>query len=164
MRIFAAIILSLSIACPAAFASDGTSPSAQALLGRIDKEGGRKVLSELLTRDNELERVVSGIESGNASWLGVAVALRPFSDAAISLSLRYAVARALPKAPNQVLALVGHGFSVEDICTSPFIEPDPGVAQAYERHALAALINVDTPSLKPVAAECSRKLRLPAGA
>ncbi|MDR7132847.1 hypothetical protein J2X06_000031 [Lysobacter niastensis] len=165
MRYVIAILLSLALADPVALAAEGsTSPSAQALLGLIAKEGGRKVLWNLWERDKEFDRVISGIESGDPSWLKVATALKPFSDGAASLSLDYAVAPALPKAPNQVLALVGHGFSAADICTSPFIEPDPGVAEAYERQALAALSKVKAPALAPIAAECSKQARLPDGA
>lgn len=164
MRFIASLFLLLSTASPIALAANRSSLSAQEILGRIENEGGRKVLSELLEEDGELRVVVSGVESGNSLWLNVATAFRPFSDASVSLSLNYAVARALPKEPSRVLALVGHGFSVDDICTSPFIEPDPSVAETYERQALAALSKVGTPALKSVAVECSKKLRLPSGA
>jgi hypothetical protein len=63
--------------------------------------------------------------------------------------------RALPKAPNRVLALVGHGFALELICTLPFIEPGPGVAEDYERKTLVALSRVRSPALSPIATECS---------
>jgi hypothetical protein len=164
MRSLTALLLALALASPIAVRAGDTGPSAHALLGRIAKEGGRKVLWDLWERDEAFGRVVSGIESGDPSWLKVALALRPFSDGGASLSINYAVARALPKAPNRVLALVGHGFAVGDICTSPFIEPDPGVAEAYERQALVALSKVKAPALAPIAAECSKQVRLPAGA
>ena len=163
MRHIAALLLTLVFTIPVAYAFD-RDPSAQAILARVAKEGGHKVLWTLWEHDKEFGRVISGIESGDPSWLKVATVLRPFSDAGASLSLDYAVARALPKAPNRVLALIGHGFKVEDICTSPFIEPEPGIAETYERQTLAALSKVKTPGLAPIAAECSKQARLTGGA
>lgn len=163
MRTIFAIVLALTLASPVALAADRGGDSARALLDRISKEGGREVIWDLWEHEAYFDRVTTMIESGDPSWLKVAAALRPFSDAGASLSLDYAVARALPKAPSRVLALVGHGFSIEDICTSPFIEPDAGVAEAYEQKALAALATVQAPALAPIAAKCSERVRLPGG-
>ncbi|MEZ0191023.1 hypothetical protein AB9X41_17525 [Ralstonia solanacearum] len=162
MRSLAAILLLLALVPMTAFAAGSSDPSAKILLTRIAKEGGHKVLWDLWEHEEDFEHVLSGIESGDALWLKVATALRPFSDAGASLSLDYAVARALPKAPNRVLALVGHGFALKFICTSPFIEPEPGVAEAYEQRTLVVLSKVKSPALAPIAAECSQRIRLPA--
>ena len=67
------------------------------------------------------------------------VKLRAFSDAAASESIDSAFARALPVAPERVLQLMGHGLELNNICGSPFIEPEPGVAELYERKAFDAL-------------------------
>ncbi|GAB3092395.1 hypothetical protein [Lysobacter terrae] len=163
MRPIGTLLLALLLASPVALAGDGPAPTAKSLLSRIAKDGGRKVLWDLWEHEKDFGRMLAGIESGDAAWLQVATALHPFADAGAALSLDYAVALALPKAPSRVLALVGHGFAVDDICTSPFIEPEPGIAEAYEREALAALSTVKAPALAPVAAECSKRVRLPDG-
>ncbi len=160
MRHISALLLALTLVSPVAACADQPDPVAQALLKRISSDGGHKVLRDLWEHGQEFGRVISGIESGDPSWLEVATALRPFSDAGASLSLNYAVALALPKAPDRVLALVGHGFELNDICTSPFIEPDPGIAEAYEREALDALAT----SKDSNAADCAQLVRLPVGA
>jgi hypothetical protein len=164
MRQILAIFVALILVSPVALADGSPALSANYLLSRIAKDGGRKVLWDLWAQEKDFGHMLAGVESGDGSWLQVATALRPFADGAASLSLDYAVALALPKAPDKVLALVGHGFDVEYICTSPFIEPDPGVAEAYERQALAALSKVKAPALAPIADECSRRVRSPAGA
>ncbi|WP_321802726.1 hypothetical protein [Burkholderia sp. BCC1993] len=161
MRKLATIALVLALVPMTAFGASGSEPSATILMTRIANEGGHKVLWDLWEHEEDFDHVLSGVESGDASWLKVAIALRPFADAGASLSLDYAVARALPKAPNRVLALVGHGFALELICTSPFIEPEPGVAEAYERKTLVALSRVKSPALVPIATECSKRVRLP---
>ena len=119
------------------------------------------MLWDLWEHAAEFDKVLSGVESADPAWLRIAVELRQFSDAAASEDLDSSVALALPKAPERVLALVGHGFDLEFICTSPFIEPEPGVAEAYERKALASLAAVRSPPLKALAAECSKRVRLP---
>lgn len=162
MRSISMLLLALALASPTAVAADGAS--AQALLKRIASDGGRKVLWDLWEHERQFDQVVSGIESGDPSWLKVAVALKPFSDAGASPSINYAVARALPNAPERVLALTTHGFNVEEVCTSPFIEPALGVAEAYERRALAAPARMKGTALAPVAAACAVQVRLPDGA
>ena len=156
------MVLLVTLASGVAFAASPSGTAAEALLVRIGNEGGREVLRDLWEHEPDFERVLAGVESGDATWLSVASALRQFSDAGGSLSLDYAVARALPRAPERVLGLVGHGFAMQRICTSPFIEPAPGVAEAYEQKALLALSKVKSPALAPIAAQCAERVRLPA--
>ena len=154
-------LLSICLFTSISFAADLSSSSVAA---RISVEGGQKVLRDLWQHEEAFAPVLTGIESGDPSWLNIATQLKPYADGAASLSLNYAVARALPKAPEAVLALVGKGFDIDRICTLPFIEPDPGVAELYERQTLAALSSVIDPSLKPLATRCSKLVQLPAGA
>jgi len=107
------------------------------------------------------DRVCERISTGEPKWLEVARRLRPASDAASSLSLDYAVARAIPKHPERVLALIDKGFSLERVCTSPFIEPETGVAQNYQRRAVAALARVRDPKLTGLASSCSARIAHP---
>ena len=152
-------ILATSATTTATTTADELITSAE-IQSRIDAQGGQKVLWDLWDHETEFGKVISGIESADPAWLAIAIRLRQFSDAGASEELDSAVALALPKAPDRVLALVGHGFDIEFICTSPFTEPEPGVAEAYERKALAALASVQTPALKTIAAECSKRVRL----
>jgi len=156
------MVLLVTLASGVAFAASPSGTAAETLLVRIGNEGGREVLRDLWEHEPDFERVLAGVESGDATWLSVASALRQFSDAGGSLSLDYAVARALPRAPERVLGLVGHGFAMQRICTSPFIEPAPGVAEAYEQKTLLALSKVKSPALAPIAAQCAERVRLPA--
>lgn len=160
MRRHVLFLLAMTLGGSTAAAATADTPSAQALLKRVASEGGHKVLWDLWDNEQAFSRVITGIESADPSWLKVAAALKPSSDAGASLSLNYAVASALPKAPDRVLALIQQGFKMDDICTSPFIEPDPGVAEAYERKTLKALATVKTGPLAPVAAACAERVRL----
>jgi hypothetical protein len=112
------------------------------LLSQIQANGSRAVLARLWQDPRHFEEVCDHIETGAPGWLRVASELRASSDAGQSTSLNYSVARALPRAPVAVLSLIGRGFTVEDVCTSPFIEPDPGVAERYQKRALKALRRV----------------------
>jgi hypothetical protein len=139
-------------------------PSPEDIIARIQRDGGKTVLEELWNHESEFEAVLRGIESANPRWLEVAQRLKPFSDAGSSESINYAVARALPIDPQRVLLMIGHGFDMDVICTSPFNEPESGVAEAYERSALSALDFLHDPDLKAVASECAKRIKLPPAA
>lgn len=156
------IVLVLMLACAlSAAAAPVDAPSADALLHRIGQQGGRQVLAALWKDDAAFDHVIDAIESGDPKWLEVAVRLRPFSDAGASEAIDSAVARLLPGQPRRVLSLVGRGFDIGHICTSPFIEPAPGIAEAYEKRTLAALAGVRDPQFADLAKECARRVRLP---
>ena len=140
---------------------ESTTPSAEGLLRDIAARGARLVLLELWENELRFDTVTNRIESGRAECLEVAQALKPASDAAASLSLNYSVARALPMAPSRVLRLVGRGFELANICTTPFIEPESGVAERYELQALKALSDLRGSSLASLARECADLVRLP---
>ena len=99
------------------------------------------------------------IETGESSWLEAAQRLKPGTDASATLELRFAVSRALPKNPKGVLHLVGKGFSLDEICTSPFIEPEPGVEKAFLDEALRSLKNMAPGTLTKRSKECAAKLK-----
>jgi hypothetical protein len=124
------------------------------LLAQIAEQGAASVLKRLWNDSEAFDKVCTAIETADPTWLRVAQRLRPVSDAAAALSLDYSVARAIPKAPERVLALIGNGFNVGDVCTTPFIEPDPGVAERYRREAAAALRKVKKAKLAKVRDQC----------
>ena len=139
--------------------------SPEDIIARVQRDGGKTVLEELWNHEAEFEAALRGIESANRRWLEVARLLRPFSDAGSSEEIDMAVGRALPKDPERVLLMIGHdGFQLEFVCTSPFDEPRPGVAEAYERRTLSALAHVNDPDLKVLATECAKHVKLPPAA
>jgi len=157
LRFAVVAVLTLSTAS-VAFAAP--PPRADALLRAIETRGARAVVSELFALEDRWSAVLLEIETGRSEWLEVARRLKPASDAASSLGLNYSVARALLAQPERVLALIGRGFAVNDICTSPFIEPESGVAERYEKRALQVLARLERAGLAH-AAECAAQVRLP---
>ena len=115
------------------------TPSAQELLATIRKTGARAVLAQLSTHEDEFTAVCTQIETGDAEWLEVARRLRRVSDAAVAESLDMAAARALPRSPAGVLGLVDRGFTLEGLCTVPFVEGDAGAELDHLQRAQAAL-------------------------
>lgn len=141
----------------------GTSalPNPTVLSSQIDAEGARPVLNRLWKDDAAFDALCEAIATADPAWLEMARRLRTVSDAGASLSLNYSVARALPKAPERVLALIGSGFEIHDICTSPFIEPEPGVAEKYQKEAVAALKKVSAAALFDVRDRCLVSVSVP---
>ncbi len=135
--------------------------AANEILREIESDGASRVLWRLWNHPRRFDELCERIESGDSSWLEVARRLKPASDAGASLSLDYAVARALPAVPEKVLRLINHEFGVDDVCTSPFIEPEPGVAEGYQRLASAALRGSLPSELEPVRKECLKRVEAP---
>ncbi len=136
-------------------------PGPHSLLREIEAQGPHLVLGRLWSDRATFEAVCGQIETGDPRWLEVARRLKVASDAASSLSLNYAVARAIPRAPERVLALIGNGFEIRDVCTSPFIEPERGIAENYQRRAIAALARVADSRYVSAKSACLAEIGLP---
>ena len=134
---------------------------ARQINGEIDSKGAKITLTALDQDHARFGKVSDAIATADPVWLTIALRLRAGSDAGTSEILSYALAQALPNAPERVLALVGHGYDIGNLCTSPFIEPAAGVAEAYEAKAIAALQSVTDPALKATVDECIKGVTLP---
>lgn len=152
MRWIVALVFLLSSGM--VLAGTPADPSPKALLEEVRLDGARAVVQRLSMQDAQFGRILGLIEAGDDDWLRVAAALHSGSDAAYSLALHYAVAHAIPHNPSGVMELVGRPFPLDMVCTSPFIEPDPGVAERYQAQALSALRTVRG-RLAKVAARCA---------
>lgn len=134
---------------------------AKQINAEIDGKGAKAVIAALDRDQARFGKVGDAIATADPVWLTIALRLRAGSDAGTGETLSQSLARALPNAPERVLALAGHGYSVGNLCTSPFIEPAPGIAEAYEAKALAALQSVTDPALKTRVEECMKGVTLP---
>lgn len=135
--------------------------TAESILNQIKIDGLKTTFDRLWVDEKQFDYVCDMIQTGDSKWFEVARYLKKSSDAASSLSLNYSVARALPKEPEKVLRLIGKEFSIENICTSPFVEPDPGKAENYQLHAIAALKSITAFDLKQKKEECLSRISLP---
>lgn len=152
-------------ASPTSLPSAQTAPVASELAKQINSEidgkGAKATIAALDKDQARFEKVAAAIATADPVWLTIALRLREGSDAGTGETLSHALAQALPNAPERVLALIGHGYTVGNLCTSPFIEPAPGVAEAYEAKAVAALQSVTDPALKTTVDECIKGVTLP---
>lgn len=130
------VIVGLGLLFGALAAPVATPPQATEILAEIKSTGAKATFRRLWSDEPQFDAVLAEIAKGSPEWLAIAQQIRPFTDAAASEGLDYSVARALPVAPERVLRLVGHGCSIERICTSPFNEPERGVAEVYEASEL----------------------------
>jgi hypothetical protein len=123
--------------------------NAELVLSEI-KLGGATNVARRIDADESFGRsVMSGIATGDSAWLDVAGRLTPASASAAA-SLAIALASALPRSPERVLALLGPKYPVEDVCNIPFLEPDSTMVTSYHDKAVTALGHVrDTLLTKP---------------
>ena len=131
--------------------------SAEVVLSEI-KLGGAPEVSKRIDSDENFGRsVTSGIATGDSLWLQVADKIAPASAAA-EATMSIALASALLRAPDRVLALVGDKYPVEEVCGIPFLKGDSAFVVSYHDEAVAALGRVRTVPLSPRRDACRAAL------
>jgi hypothetical protein len=131
--------------------------SAELTLSEI-KLGGTATVSRRLDTDESFGRaVMNGIATGDSLWLEVAAKLKPASAAA-EASLSIALASALTRAPDKVLALLGEKYPLEEVCGIPFLRPESTFVVGYHAEAVAALERVQSPALSRTRDDCRAAL------
>ena len=94
----------------------------ETLMREVSLRGAKVVVSELFDDVRAWKSVLRNIERGQRSWLKVAVALRPGSDAGPSQMLDSAVGNALENAPKNVFSSTLKEFHLEFICGGPDVD------------------------------------------
>jgi hypothetical protein len=133
------------------------SGSADLILAEIKLGGGANVAKRVDADESFGRGVMNGIATGDSAWLDVADKLTPASASA-EASLSIALASALPRSPQRVLALLGPKYPVEEVCTIPFLKPESTLITTYHDEAVAALSRVDSAPLRRVRDECHANL------
>jgi hypothetical protein len=131
--------------------------SAEVVLSEI-KLSGAPAVSKRIDSDESFGRsVTAGISTGDSLWLQVADEISPASAAA-EATMSIALASALTRAPERVLALVGNKYPVEEVCGIRFLKGDSAFVVTYHEEAVAALARVTIPSLAATRAACRAAL------
>lgn len=89
------------------------------------------------------ENFIQHLASGDEAWLQVLPDLLGGSDAGWTGSIITALAAALPKNPEGVLALEGAFVSMKQVCSIPFIEPEDKFVDDYVLSVKEALAGVN---------------------
>lgn len=131
--------------------------SAEVVLSEI-KLGGAAGVSKRIDSDENFGRsVMAGIASGDSLWLQVADKIAPASAAA-EATMSMALATALARTPDRVLALVGPKYPVEEVCGIPFLKGDSAMVTTYHDEATAALGRVRAVALVSARDTCRTAL------
>jgi hypothetical protein len=127
------------------------------VLSEINLGGAPEVSKRIDSDENFGRSVTNGIATGDSLWLQVADKLVPASAAA-EATLSIALASALPRSPDKVLALLGAKYPVEEVCGMPFLKADSAEVTTYHDEAIAALGRVRAVSLSPARDACRAAL------
>jgi len=153
-----------AVACLSVIAAAGCKDSAWTPIGSAElvlsdiKNGGAPEVSKRIDSDENFGRsVTSGIATGDTVWLQVANELIPASAAA-EATLSIALASALPRSPDKVLALLGQKYPIEEVCGMPFLKADSAEVTTYHDEAIAALARVRAASMSPARDACRTAL------
>jgi hypothetical protein len=131
--------------------------SAEVVLSEIRLSGAAAVSKRIDSDESFGRSVTAGVATGDSLWLQVADKLSPASAAA-EATMSIALATALTRAPERVLALVGNKYPVEEVCGIPFLKGDSAFVATYHDEAIAAIARVTTPSLSATRAACQSAL------
>lgn len=128
--------------------------SAAQLSQEIEAKGAKAVVDSL---GDAFDDVLDHIDSGDPAWIALAPKLAQGTDAGNSEGLAIALAYALPKNPQAVLAVVTENdgvLAINRVCSIPFIEDTVKDRPAYKRNALHAVEAIKEPSLRKAKSNC----------
>jgi hypothetical protein len=94
----------------------------ETLLQEIKAKGAGAVVSKLYGDSNVWHSIMKKIATGERSWLEIAVALHPGSDAGSSEMLTLAVGEALEHNPINVFQIAPKSFQLSFICGGPDVD------------------------------------------
>jgi hypothetical protein len=130
-------------------------------IARDIQKHGAKAVVDRLWNNNDWERVMDHVDTGDARWIALVPRLAPGTDAGTAEELPIALAFALPRNPEAVLSVIGgkKGLRIADVCSAPFIEDTVPNIPAYIKRAEAAVSRVSDPALARTKTECLEQLK-----
>ncbi|OUS25179.1 hypothetical protein A9Q99_21490 [Gammaproteobacteria bacterium 45_16_T64] len=141
LKLLASLCSAFVVSCSTSDPINTSKPDV--LLEYLNQNVSSKVLGDIVSDQPQwfsiLDHIESGVKNGDVVWLNIAAKLRSVSDAGGSLSLDFSVARGLPYEPELVLSGVDLGFSLNRLCTIPFIEEEQSVVDAFIAEATTKL-------------------------
>lgn len=129
----------------------------QLVLSEIRLGGAERVASRIDDDVRFGQTVMNGIASGDSLWLEVARLLE-LKSAAAEASFAIALAGALPKNPDAVLALIGPRARVGDVCSIPFLAATAVAVNSYYDSSASALARPHAPEYSSIARQCAAAL------
>jgi hypothetical protein len=92
------------------------------IIDDVHRRGAKEVVFELYSKPAIWNSIMHNIALGTESWLKVAVAIHPGTDAATSEMLNLNIGEALEKSPENVFRFTLPVFQLENICSAPDID------------------------------------------
>ena len=151
----ASIVLGTMFAVSTPFAQE--TPTM--LMEQVRKMGPRCVVSNLWDKHGEWDRVMNGIASGQESWVELAIALYPGSDAGAATDLHDAMFQALGQNPTYVLRTAEPIYPVADLCagrSDPLSTYKDAITE--QEQTIIAVKTVKSEDLQPKKETCLSKL------
>jgi hypothetical protein len=134
------------------------APSPRLLEPRIQSEGAKAVVAELVADWAGWQAVLAGVRSGRADWVRLAGDLMPGAGD-LSQPLQTALSQALITGPQNVLGLLGGEVAASDVCFDHDPEPTPAEHAAFVARACEALVQVRDVRLASRRDACLASLR-----
>jgi hypothetical protein len=152
------IVLMTSIAYGADAKPSDFQLKPESLLQEIKSKGAGAVVFKLYDDSNTWNYILKKIATGDRSWLGIAVALHPGSDAGSSEMLTLAVGEALEHNPLNVFQIAPKDYQLSFICSGPDVDDNRYDSYELSMKAINLRIKkvaaIKEPSLMNMSKEC----------
>jgi hypothetical protein len=121
---------------------------------------GARATVQSLDRSGKINTVLTRIASGNSAWVRLAPGLAQGTDAGNSTGLTVALAKALPRNPAAVLAILDKAplISAGAVCGVPFIEPSAQEVREYLDKTIPAVTRIKPSHRVPSRSLCLEAL------
>ena len=126
-------------------------------IARDIEANGAKAVVDRLWNSGDYDRLLDHIDKGTSAWVALAPKLAAGTDAGSSEELSIALAYALPRNPEAVLAVLdpkNAALEPDMVCSAPFIEDTVKDIPRYIKRTKAAVSRVKAPSLQENKAAC----------
>src|ERR1700749_1434235 len=152
-------LLVLVMAVMPAMGAERLTPSS--IRADIARHGAAAVVDRLW-KSGDYDRIMEKVGEGSDEWLALVPLLGPGADAGAAEDLPIALAYALPNNPRGVLMILRgkNGFSVDEVCGAPFIEPTREQLQNWFARSRKALETMNDKKLQTMKEKCALALAL----
>jgi hypothetical protein len=139
--------IALIIGCGAADASSKIFST------NIGASNQQKIVTKIIN-SKHWNKILDKVATGDKKWLSIAQNLKKYTTGPKTNELNLAVAKAMSKNSQGVLKLVGHHYTLQEICTVPYPKTDQASVNQYLKQTISNLSAQSDPKISNLASQC----------
>ncbi|MBS0350369.1 MAG: hypothetical protein JSR33_04125 [Proteobacteria bacterium] len=125
---------------------------------KIGESNKQKIMNKIIF-SKHWNKILNQVATGDKKWLSVAQNIKVYTNGSKANELNLAVAKAMSKNSQGVLKLVGHHYTLQEVCTVPYPKTDQTSVNQFLKATLDNLSTQSDPKITALATECSNILK-----